>query len=171
MSVPDADADVRFMREALALADLAAREGEVPVGAVVVCEGRVVGRGYNHPIAAHDPSAHAEVMALRDAARALGNYRLPGCTLYVTLEPCCMCAGAIFHARVARVVYGAREPKTGAAGSVLDLFAETRLNHHAEIRGGVLADACAQRVSDFFAARRAARRNGDPKGEEGECGS
>lgn len=142
------------MREALRLAEAGAALGEVPVGAVVVKDGAIVGRGFNHPIGAHDPSGHAEIMALRDAARALGNYRLPGCTLYVTLEPCSMCAGAIFHARIARVVYGAAEPKTGAAGSVVNLFAEARLNHHAEIVGGVLAAECARPVSAFFAARR-----------------
>lgn len=150
--------DVRYMTEALDLAREAWQLGEVPVGAVVVRDGEIIGRGFNHPIAAHDPSGHAEIMALRDAARAVGNYRLPGCTLYVTIEPCAMCAGAIFHARIARVVYGAREPKTGAAGSVVDLFAEGRLNHHAEIEGGVLAEACGGLVSAFFAAKRQAAR-------------
>lgn len=146
------------MHEALALAREAAAMGEVPVGAVVVRGGEIVGRGFNQPIVARDPSAHAEIMALRDAARALGNYRLPGCEIYVTLEPCAMCTGAIFHARVARVVFGARDPKTGAAGSVLDLYAEPRLNHHAAIVGGVLADECATLLSAFFAARRALAR-------------
>lgn len=150
--------DARYMTEALELAREAWQLGEVPVGAVVVQDGQVVGRGFNHPIAAHDPTGHAEIMALRDAARSLGNYRLPGCTLYVTIEPCAMCAGAIFHARVARVVYGAPEPKTGAAGSVVDLFAEARLNHHAEIVGGVLAEQCGGLVSAFFAERRKARK-------------
>lgn len=150
--------DIRYMTEALDLAREAWKTGEVPVGAVVVRDGQVVGRGFNHPIAAHDPSGHAEVMALRDAARNLGNYRLPGCTLYVTIEPCVMCAGAIFHARVARVVYGAPEPKTGAAGSVVNLFAEARLNHHADIVGGVMADECGGMVSAFFAERRQAQR-------------
>lgn len=145
------------MREALQLASEAEAIGEVPVGAIVVKDGVIVGRGFNHPIAAHDPSAHAEVMALRDAARQLGNYRLPGCSLYVTLEPCVMCAGAIFHARIARVVYGAPEPKTGAAGSAVELFGLPRLNHHAEIVGGVLASECADRVSSFFARKRAAK--------------
>jgi tRNA(adenine34) deaminase len=157
MTAPSA-VDEAFMREALLLAREGGRAGEVPVGAVVVRDGTVVGRGFNHPIAAHDPSGHAEIMALRDAARALGNYRLPGCTLYVTLEPCSMCAGAIFHARIARVVYGAPEPKTGAAGSVVDLFAEPRLNHHAVIEGGVLAAECGGLVAEFFSARRAAGR-------------
>ncbi|MDR2091820.1 MAG: tRNA adenosine(34) deaminase TadA [Azoarcus sp.] len=144
-----------FMREALALARQAAAMGEVPVGAVVVRDGEILGRGFNQPIVAHDPSAHAEIMALRDAARNLGNYRLPGCEIYVTLEPCAMCSGAIFHARIARVVFGARDPKTGVAGSVLDLYAEARLNHHATLVGGVLADECATLLSAFFAARRA----------------
>lgn len=146
--------DVYFMGLALDLAREAGALGEVPVGAVVVLEGEVVGRGFNRPIDRHDPTAHAEVMALRNAASRLGNYRLPGCTLYVTLEPCIMCAGAIMHARVARVVFGARDPKTGAAGSVVDLFAESRLNHHATITGGVLADDCGSLLSSFFAARR-----------------
>ncbi|MDR1227648.1 MAG: tRNA adenosine(34) deaminase TadA [Azoarcus sp.] len=143
-----------FMREALALARKAAAAGEVPVGAVVVRGGEIVGRGFNQPIAARDPSAHAEIMALRNAARNLGNYRLPGCELYVTLEPCAMCTGAIFHARIARVVFGARDPKTGAGGSVLDLYAESRLNHHAALVGGMLADECSTLLSTFFAARR-----------------
>lgn len=146
--------DAAYMREALALAREAESLGEVPVGAVVVLDDKIVGRGFNHPIAAHDPSAHAEIMALRDAARHLGNYRMPGSTLYVTLEPCAMCAGAIFHARVGRVVYGAAEPKTGAAGSVVDLFGEPRLNHHAELVGGILAEDCASLVSGFFARKR-----------------
>ena len=143
------------MGEALALARAARARGEVPVGAVVVRNGKIVGRGGNAPIAANDPTAHAEIAALRDAGRALGNYRLPGCTLYVTIEPCAMCAGAILHARIARLVFGARDPKTGACGSVVDLFAETRLNHHATAEAGVLADECGKLLSDFFAARRA----------------
>lgn len=142
------------MRVALGLAREAGAAGEVPVGAVVVLNGEVIGRGFNQPILRHDPTAHAEVMALRDAADRAGNYRLPGSTLYVTLEPCVMCTGAIMHARVARVVYGARDPKTGAAGSVVDLYAESRLNHHADIEGGVLADDCGSLLSSFFAARR-----------------
>tara|TARA_R110002049_G_scaffold157266_5_gene322305 strand:- start:463 stop:930 length:468 start_codon:yes stop_codon:yes gene_type:complete len=146
--------DETFMRAALEQAKLAGECGEVPVGAVVVCNGEIVGRGFNQPIRGRDPSAHAEVMALREAGRALANYRMPGCTLYVTLEPCAMCSGAIMHARVSRVVFGARDPKTGVAGSVIDLFAETRLNHHAEITAGVLADECGRMLSDFFAARR-----------------
>jgi tRNA(adenine34) deaminase len=146
--------DEDFMREALAQARLAREKGEVPVGAVVVKDGVIVGRGFNQPISSHDPSAHAEIMALRDAAKNVGNYRLVGSTLYVTFEPCAMCAGAIFHARVKRVVYGAAEYKTGAAGSIVNLFAEAKLNFHAEIEGGVLADECARLVSDFFAERR-----------------
>lgn len=147
--------DEEFMGAALDLARQAAALGEVPVGALVVLEGEIVGRGFNQPIGRHDPTAHAEVMALRDAAARLSNYRLPGATLYVTLEPCAMCIGAIFHARIARVVFGARDPKTGAAGSVIDLFAEKRLNHHAEAIGGVLAGECGALLSGFFAARRA----------------
>jgi tRNA(adenine34) deaminase len=147
--------DEDFMHEALALARQAGSVDEVPVGAVVVIDGAIVGRGFNQPIRRHDPTAHAEVMALRDAAEHLGNYRLPGATLYVTLEPCVMCSGAIMHARVARVVFGARDPKTGAAGSVVDLYAESRLNHHANIVGGVLAEECGALLSNFFAVRRA----------------
>ena len=146
--------DAEFMGEALTLARQAATLGEVPVGAIVVRDGEIIGRGGNQPIGRHDPTAHAEVMALRDAATRLGNYRLPGCTLYVTLEPCPMCIGAIFHARIARVVFGARDPKTGAAGSVIDLFAEERLNHHADLVGGVRAEECGTLLSEFFAARR-----------------
>jgi tRNA(adenine34) deaminase len=161
MPVPPAEHDLNAMRAALRQAERALALGEVPVGAVVVLDGVIVGAGCNQPISAHDPSAHAEIMALRDAAARIGNYRLPGATLYVTLEPCAMCAGAILHARVARVVYGARDPKTGAAGSVVDLFAEPRLNHHAEVIGGVLAADCGGLLSAFFAARRARRRTSD----------
>ncbi len=157
---PALDDDIRFMRAALGQAEVAGAAGEVPVGAVVVLAGEIVGAGYNQPITAHDPSAHAEIMALRDAARRLGNYRLPDSTLYVTLEPCAMCAGAILHARVARVVFGARDPKTGAVGSVVNLFAEDRLNHHAQVVGGVLAEECGVLLSAFFASRR-----GKPRGE------
>ncbi len=142
------------MDEALALARAAGARSEVPVGAIVVRDGTIIGRGGNTPIVASDPTAHAEIAALRDAARTLGNYRLPGCELYVTLEPCAMCAGAIMHARVARLCFGARDPKTGACGSVVDLFAETRLNHHTSVEGGMLAEACGRLLSDFFAARR-----------------
>jgi tRNA(adenine34) deaminase len=153
--MPDA-AD--FMRLALAEAELARAAGEVPVGAVLVHEGRVIATGSNAPIALHDPSAHAEMRALRAAASALANYRLPGCELYVTLEPCAMCAGAILHARLAKVVFAARDPKTGAAGSVLDLFAIPQLNHHTEIVGGVLAEEASQQLRTFFAERRQAAK-------------
>ena len=146
--------DERWMGEAIALAREAERRGEVPVGAVVVKDGSVIGRGGNAPIAASDPTAHAEIAAMREAGRALGNYRLPGSSLYVTIEPCAMCAGAILHARIARVVFGARDPKTGACGSVVDLFAEPRLNHHATTLSGVRSDECGALLSAFFAARR-----------------
>jgi tRNA(adenine34) deaminase len=145
--------DADYMREALVLADAAEARGEVPVGALVVMDGVVIGRGSNQPINTHDPTAHAEVIALRDAAAARGNYRLPGATLYVTLEPCAMCAGAIMHARIGRVVYGARDLKTGACGSVVNLF-DTKLNHHAEVIEGVMADECGARLSAFFSRRR-----------------
>jgi tRNA(adenine34) deaminase len=144
------------MDRALALARGAAARGEVPVGALVVRAGAVIGQGGNAPIATNDPTAHAEIAALREAGAAAGNYRLPDCTLYVTLEPCAMCAGAIIHARIARLVFGARDPKTGACGSIVDLFAEPRLNHHAAVTGGVRAEACARLLADFFAARRRA---------------
>jgi tRNA(adenine34) deaminase len=146
--------DEDYMRAAMDLAREAGANEEVPVGAVVVLNGDIVGRGFNQPIGRRDPSAHAEIMALRDAGARLGNYRLPGCELYVTLEPCAMCAGAIMHSRIARVVYGAADPKTGVAGSVVDLFAEPRLNHHATIERGVLGDECGRMLSSFFAARR-----------------
>ena len=149
------DADAAFMREALALARVAAASGEVPVGALVVSDGKVIGRGFNAPIASHDPSAHAEMQALRAAGKALANYRLPGCVLYVTLEPCAMCVGAMLHARIARLIYGAADPKTGACGSVIDLFGETRLNHHATVTSGVMSGECAALLRDFFAAKRA----------------
>lgn len=152
------DEDVAFMHAALDLARQAEAAGEVPVGAVVVREGVIVGRGFNAPISRRDPSAHAEMQALRDAAQQLGNYQLVGCELFVTLEPCLMCAGAIMHARIARVVYGASDPKSGACGSVLDAFAERRLNHHAEVVGGVLAGECGIMLSNFFAMRRAYQR-------------
>lgn len=132
--------------------------GEVPVGALVVKDGEIIGRGYNAPISGHDPSAHAEMQALRQAAQSLGNYRLVGCDLYVTLEPCLMCAGAIMHARLARLVYGAQDYKTGVCGSLLDVFAETRLNHHTKVTGGVLADECGAMLSAFFAMRRAQKK-------------
>ncbi len=146
--------DEYYMREALSMARSAECLGEVPVGAIVVREGVIVGRGFNSPIGESDPTAHAEIAALRDAARSLENYRLPGCELFVTLEPCAMCAGAILHSRIARVVYGARDPKTGVHGSVVDLFAVERLNHHTRVEGGVLAEECSQLLSSFFASRR-----------------
>lgn len=146
--------DDYFMREAISLARAAECLGEVPVGALVVRDGVIVGRGFNSPIGEHDPTAHAEIAALRDAARQLRNYRLPGCELFVTLEPCAMCAGAILQARIARLIYGARDPKTGVNGSVVDLFAVERLNHHTEVLSGVLAEECGLLLSDFFAARR-----------------
>lgn len=148
--------DESFMRAALDLAQQAWNAGEVPVGAIVVRDGEIIGRGFNQPISGHDPSAHAEIRALRDAASRVGNYRLTGCSLYVTLEPCVMCAGAIMHARIARVIYGARDPKTGAHGSIVDLFADKRLNHHAEVINGVLAEECGGMLSRFFAERRKA---------------
>ncbi|OGV76118.1 MAG: tRNA-specific adenosine deaminase [Methylotenera sp. RIFCSPLOWO2_02_FULL_45_14] len=146
--------DIHFMQQALVLANLAADAGEVPVGAIVVKDGVVIGRGSNTPISTNDPTAHAEIRAMRDAALHLSNYRLVDCTLYVTLEPCAMCTGAIQHARIARLVFGASDPKTGACGSVVNLMAEPKLNHHTEISGGVLAQACSATLSAFFAARR-----------------
>ncbi len=145
------------MREALRLARGAADAGEVPVGAVVVRDGVILGTGWNRPIGRCDPTAHAEVEALREAAARAGNYRLPGCDLYVTIEPCPMCMGAIFHARIRRLVFGATDPKTGACGSVVDLAGEARLNHHTEVIGGVLAADCAALISDFFKSRRKGR--------------
>jgi len=153
--------DAALMQLALEQAQLAAAEGEVPVGAVVVHEGRVIGIGRNGPVARKDPTAHAEIVALRQAAEALGNYRLEGCELFVTLEPCAMCSGAMMHARLKRVVFGAPDPKTGAAGSVVNLFGEPRLNHHTQMQGGVLAAECGALLSEFFRTRREeARMNG-----------
>jgi tRNA(adenine34) deaminase len=146
--------DEQFMSEALDLAREAQVAGEVPVGALVVKDGAVVGRGWNAPISMHDPTAHAEIRAMRDASTRLGNYRLVDCHLYVTLEPCAMCAGAMMHARIRRVVYGAADPKTGACGSIVNLFGESRLNHHATVVSGVLAADCGSLLSAFFAARR-----------------
>jgi tRNA(adenine34) deaminase len=142
------------MREALAEATKAAAAGEVPVGAVVVKDGEIIGRGFNRPITSSDPTAHAEIVALREAAAALGNYRLPGCALYVTLEPCAMCVGAMVNARLARVVYGAHDPKTGACGSIVDLPALAHWNHHGVFEGGVLAEECGAVLRRFFAQRR-----------------
>ncbi|WP_151447222.1 tRNA adenosine(34) deaminase TadA [Lacisediminimonas profundi] len=150
-----AQRDANFMRQAISQAHNAWALGEVPVGALVVRDGEIIATGFNQPIGTHDPTAHAEIMALRAAATILGNYRLPGCELYVTLEPCAMCSGAMIHARLARVVYGAPDPKTGACGSVVHLFAQEKLNHHTELVGGVLAGDCGQLLKDFFAERRA----------------
>ncbi len=149
-----AEIDTRFMRRALALARQAEQAGEVPVGAVLVHEGEIVGEGFNASIGEHDPTAHAEIRALRDAARRLGNYRLPGTTLYVTLEPCSMCAGAMIHARIQRLVFGAADPRTGAAGSVFDIAISSRHNHRIEVTGGVLAGECGDMLKVFFQARR-----------------
>jgi tRNA(adenine34) deaminase len=154
MVLSDADA----MQLALAEADLAAAAGEVPVGAVVVKDGQVIASGRNAPVDGHDPTAHAEIVALRAAAQVLGNYRLDGCEMFVTLEPCTMCSGAMLHARLQRVVFGAADPKTGAAGSVLNVFAHPQLNHQTQVQGGVMAEACAQLLQDFFQHRRAAQR-------------
>ena len=152
----DDERDQAWMRHALALAERAGREfNEIPVGAVLVdAEGQAVGEGWNRNIGDHDPSAHAEIVAMRETGRALGNHRLPGCTLYVTLEPCAMCAMAMVHARIARVVYGAPDPKTGAAGSVFDLLADPRHNHRVEVRGGVLGDEAGRRLRNWFRAKR-----------------
>ncbi len=147
-------ADEQAMRLALAQAHNAALVGEVPVGAVILRDGQVIATGYNRPITAHDPTAHAEIVALRHAAQLLQNYRMPECELFVTLEPCAMCAMALMHARFKRVVFGAADPKTGAAGSVVDLFANRQLNHHTQLVGGVLGDACGQLLRDFFVERR-----------------
>ena len=142
------------MQMALDLAKQAAALGEVPVGAIVVKDNVVIGRGSNAPIGLHDPTAHAEIMAMREAAAYLGNYRLVDCSLYVTLEPCAMCSGAMQHARIAKLIYGASDPKTGACGSVINLMAEPKLNHHTEVVGGVLALECGAVLSEFFRQRR-----------------
>ncbi|MEY4862520.1 MAG: hypothetical protein RLZ51_615 [Pseudomonadota bacterium] len=162
---PAPQTDEAFMRLALEAAQRGAHQGEVPVGAVLVHEGRVIAVAHNRPVGDHDPSAHAEILAMREAARLLGNYRLVGCDLYVTLEPCAMCAGAMQHARIRRVVWGAADPKTGACGSVINLFEEPRLNHHTAARGGVLAQDSAALLRAFFAARR--QKGPDPKKDEG----
>ena len=146
--------DQAMMRLALDQAHSAAILGEVPVGAVIFRAGKVIATGFNHPIGTHDPTAHAEIRAIRAAAEILGNYRLVECELYVTLEPCAMCSGAIQHARFKRLVFGASDPKTGCVGSVMNLFAEERLNHHTEVTGGVLAEECGRTLSEFFALRR-----------------
>lgn len=162
--------DSLYMRHAISQARNAWALGEVPVGAVVVKDGEIIATGFNQPIGTHDPTAHAEIMALRQAATVLGNYRLPGCELYVTLEPCAMCCGAMMHARLARVVFGAVDPKTGACGSIIDLFAEEKLNHHAEVTGGVLAEECGGLLKEFFAERRRAvqRASRGASGLDGE---
>jgi tRNA(adenine34) deaminase len=146
--------DIEFMQIALDLASQAAQNGEVPVGAIVVKDGEIIGRGANAPIGLHDPSAHAEIIAMRQAAQFLGNYRLVDCTLYVTLEPCAMCAGTMQHARIAKLVFGASDAKTGACGSVINLMKEPKLNHHCEVKGGVLAEECGAVLSAFFKERR-----------------
>lgn len=155
-AVPEPDGDAAWMRQALALAERAEREyDEIPVGALVVdAAGTVLGEGWNRNIGEHDPSAHAEIVAMRAAGRALGNHRLSGCTLYVTLEPCAMCAMAMVHARIARVVYGATDPKTGAAGSVFDLLADPRHNHRVAVVGGVLGEEAGRRLRNYFRAKR-----------------
>ncbi|MBU3596240.1 tRNA adenosine(34) deaminase TadA [Polynucleobacter sp. 86C-FISCH] len=149
-----AELDQQYMRMAIEQAQLAAQSGEVPVGAVLVKDGQVISKAFNKPIANHDPSAHAEMLALRDAALAEENYRIPGSTLYVTLEPCAMCSGAMLHARIDRVVYGASDPKTGAAGSVLDIFASKQINHQTSVEGGIMSEECGQLLRDFFKGRR-----------------
>lgn len=148
--------DQDFMSLALIQAKCAFEAGEVPVGAVLVKDGVVISQGYNQPICSHDPTAHAEVMALRAASQVLENYRLPSCELYVTLEPCVMCAGAMMHARLSRVIYGAADPKTGACGSVINVFEQEKLNHHTEIVGGVMEQECGQLLKEFFMSRRIA---------------
>ena len=156
------EADAAFMQLAIDEAARAGALGEVPVGAVVVRDGAVIARGFNHPIGLHDPTAHAEIQAMRAAGQALGNYRLPGCDLYVTLEPCAMCSGAIQHARIRRVVWGAADPKTGACGSVIDLFANPTLNHHTVSSGGIRSAECAALLQSFFMQRRAQARQRTP---------
>ncbi len=149
-----AELDQQYMHMAIEQAQLAAQSGEVPVGAVLVRDGQVIAKAFNQPIANHDPSAHAEMLALRDAALSLENYRIPGSTLYVTLEPCAMCSGAMLHARIDRVVYGAPDPKTGAAGSVLNLFSSKQINHQTSVQGGIMGEECGQLLRDFFKGRR-----------------
>ncbi|HET7650801.1 MAG TPA: tRNA adenosine(34) deaminase TadA [Gammaproteobacteria bacterium] len=148
------ESDERWMQEALALAQKAEAEGEVPVGAVIVKNGEIIGRGWNHPISAHDPTAHAEIVAMRAAAQSVENYRLTDTTLYVTLEPCPMCAGAMVHARIGRLVFGATDPRAGAAGTVFNLVQADALNHRLNVTGGVLAEACGDILKRFFAQRR-----------------
>lgn len=154
MNTDQALSQLGFMQLALDLATQAALNGEVPVGAIVVKDGVIIGRGSNAPIGLRDPTAHAEVLAMREAAQYLGNYRLVDCILYVTLEPCAMCCGAMQHARIAKLVYGASDPKTGACGSVVNLMSEQKLNHHTEVLGGVLAEQCGAVLTTFFKQRR-----------------
>jgi len=149
-----AELDQQYMRMAIEQAQLAAQAGEVPVGAVLVKDSQVIAKAFNKPITNHDPSAHAEMLTLREAALAQENYRIPGGTLYVTLEPCAMCSGAMLHARIGRVVYGAPDPKTGAAGSVIDLFASKQINHQTSVEGGIMSEECGQLLRDFFKGRR-----------------
>jgi tRNA(adenine34) deaminase len=151
--------DLFWMQRALELAQKAQSLGEVPIGAVLVKDDQIIGEGYNAPINQHDPTAHAEIMALREAAQRIGNYRLLNTTLYVTIEPCVMCAGALVHARVKEVVFGAKEPRTGAVGSVFDILQSDRLNHRVAIRGGVMAEECATLIQQFFKQRRETSRN------------
>jgi len=165
-SAHDIARDERYMRAALDEARLAEAAGEVPVGAVVVWNDAIIARGHNLPIRSVDPSAHAEMQALRAAAQVIGNYRMPECELYVTLEPCAMCSGAILHARLRHVVFGATDPKTGAAGSVLNLFEQAQLNHQTTVTGGVLAADCGQMLKDFFGARRRAQKAAQQAAQE-----
>ena len=158
MQINKQNTDSDWMAKALELADIAACHGEIPVGAVVVCEGKLVGQGFNRAINSHDASAHAEIEALRQAGKTLGNYRLVDCTLYVTLEPCPMCAGALVHSRIKRLVYGANDLRTGCAGSLLNLVAHPELNHQVEVLAGVLGERCSAKLSDFFRARRALKK-------------
>lgn len=150
--------DEHWLQYALHLAEQAYQQGEVPVGAVLVRDNQIIGEGWNQSISQHDPSAHAEMLAIRAAGLAVGNYRLPNTTLYVTLEPCVMCAGALLHARVERVVFGAYDPKTGAAGSVFDILLDERHNHHVQLTGGVLQQACVEQLQRFFKERRLAHK-------------
>lgn len=158
MQDADSSLDVAWMERALTLAEAARAEGEVPVGALVVRDGEVLGEGWNRPVGSGDPTAHAEIVALRTAAAAVGNYRLTGATLYVTLEPCAMCAGALIHARIARLVFGAREPRSGAVRSILEVLDAPELNHRVQVTEGVLAEVASRRLTDFFRARRGAAR-------------
>ncbi len=158
--MPDSvvSSDEKWMRYALTLAHKAAELGEVPVGAVLVRDDQLLSEGWNQPIISHDPTAHAEIMAIRHAAVSEKNYRLPGTTLYITIEPCSMCAGAIIHSRISRVVFGASEPRAGAAGSVINLLQNEQFNHKTEITSGVLAEECGQVLKDFFKIRRKAKK-------------